>query len=64
MNMRRFRNIKIILLFVILAQGAKFASGQSNVIKFGWGAVRLKNVYIPRRYRSSPFDVSHLKFPA
>jgi hypothetical protein len=28
---------------------ATFASGQSKVIKSGYGAVRLKNVYIPRR---------------
>ncbi len=26
-----------------------FESGQSNAVRFGCGAVRLKNVYIPRR---------------
>ena len=49
-----------ILRFVI----ETFASGQSKVIRLGSGAVRLKNVYIPRRYRSSPWLVFHLKLPA
>jgi len=40
---------------------ATLASGQSKVMRSGYGAVRLKKVYMPRRYRSSPLLSLHLK---
>ena len=39
-------------------------SGQSKVMRFGCGDVRLKKVYKPRRYRSSPLLTAHLKLLA
>ena len=49
-----------LLMYVCVA----FPSGQSKLIRFGCGAVRLWNVYMPRRYRSSPGLVVHLKLLA
>ena len=37
--------------------------GASKIISPGYGLVLLKNVYIPRRYRSSPGLVTHFSGP-
>ena len=34
-------------------------SGVSNVISIGYGTVRLKKMYMPRRYRSLPWLTGH-----